>query len=219
MKRLLVGMLALAAATPAWAAKPDAATVIPKLVEAQASCRPQPVQTQVELTRCSLSATDVVWRAYDLDADMQKAQNAYQQEMLTIAQAADAGSISAEVQFRRVKSAEQTLRQAVFGRGVRVTDPGLDPTRMPTREDLVPLYPTKAATERKDGTAMMSCRVMRDGVLSACWIISEVPPGYGFGQAAIALSKLLKGRPATLNGQPIDGAEIRFALGFDPAWL
>ena len=50
-------------------------------------------------------------------------------------------------------------------------------------------------------------------------MLAGLAPGYGFGQAAIALSKLLKGKPATLNGQPIDGAEIRFALGFDPAWL
>jgi hypothetical protein len=219
MKRLLVGLLALIAATPAWAAKPDAATVIPKLVEAQASCTPQPAQTEVELPRCSLSATEAIWRAQDLDADMQKALSAYQQDMLSIAQAADARTISADIQYRRVKAAEQTLRQLVFGRGVRVTDPGLDPSHMPTREDLVPLFPTKAAAERKDGTAMMSCRVKRDGVLSACWIVTEIPPGYGFGQAAIALSKILKGTPATLNGQPIDGAEIRFALGFDPAWL
>ncbi len=219
MRRLLGALLALIAATPAWAAKPDASAVIPKLVEAQASCTPQPAQTQVDLTRCSLSATESVWRTYDLDAGMQTALGAYRQEMLAIAQAADAGTISAEVQFRRVKTTDQALRQAVFGRGVRVTDPGLDPTKMPTREDLVPLYPAKAATERRNGTAMMSCRVMRDGVLSACWIVAEVPPGYGFGQAAIALSKLLKGKPATLNGEPIDGAEIRFALGFDPAWL
>lgn len=217
--RWLVGFLALIAVTPAWAAKPDAATVIPRLIEAQASCSPQPAQTQVELTRCALSAAEAVWRTLDLDADMQKAVGAHREEMLTIAQSADAGSISPEVQFRRVKSADNALRQAVFGRGVRVTDPGLDPSRMPTREDLAPLYPARAATERKDGAATMSCRVMRDGVLSGCWIVAEVPPGYGFGQAAIALSKLLKGKPATLNGQPIDGAEIRFALGFDPAWL
>ena len=217
--RWLVGLLALIAATPAWAAKPDAATVIPKLLEAQSACSPQPAQTEVEHARCTLAATEAVLSAHDLDADMRKAVGAYRQEMLTIAQAADAGTISAEVQFRRVKSAELGLRQGVFGRGVRVTDPGLDPSRMPTREDLAPLYPAKAATERKDGAATMSCRVMRDGGLSACWIVAEVPPGYGFGQAAIALSKLLKGKPATLNGQPIDGAEIRFALGFDPAWL
>jgi hypothetical protein len=219
MKLSLVGMLSLMAATPAWAAKPDAATVIPQIVQAQASCVPQRVQTQVEITRCSLKATEVIWRTNDLDADMQKALAAYQQDMLNIAQAADARTITAEVQFRRVKTAEQALRQAVFGRGVRVTDPGLDPSHMPTREDLVPLFPTKAAAERKQGAAMMSCRVMRDGLLSGCWIVAEVPPDYGFGQAAIALSKILKGKPATLNGQPIDGAEIRFALGFDPAWL
>jgi TonB family protein len=139
--------------------------------------------------------------------------------MLTTAQAADARTINELAQFRQRARAEQALRLAMFGRSVRLTDPGLDEAAMPTKEDLVRVFPAKASAAKRDGQAVMSCRVMRDGALSACHILAEVPPDYGFGQAAIELSKLLRGKPATLNGEPIGGAEIRFALGFDPAWL
>jgi hypothetical protein len=219
MMRLLVGLLALVAATPAWAAKPDAATVIPKLLAARAACAQTAQTSEIEAANCTLAVDQAVWDAQDLDAGMKQALAGYRREVLDAAQAADAKTISADVLVRRRTQAERALRQAMFGNGVRFTNPGLDPSKTPTREDLVQVFPAKASAEKKDGQAMMSCRVMRDGVLSACWIVSEVPPGYGFGQAAIALSKLLKGTPATLNGQPIDGAEIRFALGFDPAWL
>jgi hypothetical protein len=218
MKALFIALTMVVAATPAWAAKPDAA-LIPKLVEAQAACDVQAPQGEVAITTCALSATQTVLSASDLDADMQKALIGYRQEALAIAQAADAHAITDEVQVRRRARAEQALRQALFGRGIRVTDPGLDPARLPTREDLVQVFPTKASSEKRNGEAKMACRVMRDGALSGCRIVSEIPPGYGFGQAAIALSKVLKGKPATLNGEPIDGVEIRFALGFDPAWL
>lgn len=217
MKQWLVGFLALFAATSAWAAKPDAATVIPRLLAGRAACVSQ--TSEVDAANCALAADQTVWGVQDLSDDMKQALADYRRETLESAQAADAKSISAEVLVRRRVQAERTLRQAMFGNGVRFTNPGLDPSKTPTREDLVQVFPAKASAEKKDGQAMMSCRVMRDGVLSACWIVSEIPPGYGFGQAAIALSKLLKGTPATLNGQPLDGAEIRFALGFDPAWL
>jgi hypothetical protein len=219
MRGSVLALLAMIAATPAWAAKPDAAALLPKLVEAQAACDAGQAHSEVEIATCSLSATETIWRTQDLDPGMQKALSDYRQETLTIAQAADARTISDEVLIRRRARAEQALRQAVFGRAVKVTDPGLDPSRMPTREDLVQMFPVKASAEKRNGQARMACRVMQDGVLSACRIVSEIPPGYGFGQAAIALSKLLKGKPATLDGQPIGGAEIRFALDFDPAWL
>ncbi len=219
MKRFLVGLAALAAATPAWAAKPDAGTVIPKLLAGRAACVQTAQTTEFEAATCAVTVDQAVWDAQDLTAEMKQALADYRRETLDAAQAADAKSISADVLVRRRAVAERTLRQAMFGANVRFTNPGLDPSKTPSREDLVHVFPAKASAEKRDGQATMSCRVMSDGVLSSCWIVSEVPPGYGFGQAAIALSKILKGKPATLNGQPIDGAEIRFALGFDPAWL
>lgn len=218
MKACLVALTAMIVATPAWAAQPDA-SVIPKLVEAQAACDAYASKGEVAIATCTLAATQTALSASDLDANMQKALTEYRQDILTIAQAADARSITDDVQVRRRARADQNLRQALFGRSVRVTDPGLDPNRLPTREDLVQVFPAKASAEKRDGQAKMACRVMQDGSLSACRIVSEAPPGYGFGQAAIALSKMLRGKPATLNGQPIGGAEIRFALAFDPAWL
>ncbi len=219
MKGFAAAFTMLMLATPAMAAKPDAATVTPLIVQAQAACYAQTDLTQTALVNCTWAAAQPVWRAQDLDPTMQKALADYRVEMLDIAQGADAKTVAQDDQFRRRARAEQQLRQAMFGRTVRLTNPGLDPAHMPSREDLVRVFPAKASAEKKDGQAMMSCRVMQDGALADCRVVSERPPGYGFGEAAVALASLFRAKPATLDGQPIGGAEIRFALDFNPAWL
>lgn len=219
MRGLFLSLIALAAAAPALAAKPEAATVLPQVLEAQAACYAKPAANRIEDADCTLTAAEAVWKAQDLDDAMRKALTDYRQEILEIARAADAQTLSEEAQFRRRARADQTLRQAMFGRTLRLTNPGLDPSQLPSREDLVRVFPAKASAEKQDGKAMMSCRVLQDGTLANCRVVSEVPPGYGFGQAAIALASKFRARPATLDGQPLSGAEIRFALDFNPAWL
>ena len=219
MRGLLFSLAAVAAATPALAARPDPATVLPQVLQAQAACYAKTPSSRVEDADCTLTAAESVWKAQDLDDAMRKALADYRQETLEIARAADAQTLSEEAQVRRWMRADQALRQAMFGRNLRLTNPGLDPTRLPSREDLVRVFPARASAEKRDGKAMMSCRVLQDGALADCRVISEIPPGYGFGQAAIALASKFKAKPATLDGQPLGGAEIRFALDFDPAWL
>lgn len=38
----------------------------------------------------------------------------------------------------------------------------------------------------KSGSAKLQCMVMADGTLQSCKVVSEDPPGEGFGQAALA---------------------------------
>lgn len=219
MRGTVFSLIALAVAAPALAAKPDAATVLPQVLEAQAACYAKPAASRTEDADCTLTAAESVWKAQDLDEAMQKALTDYRRETLEIARAADAQTLPEEAQFRRRARADQTLRQAMFGRAPRLTNPGLDPSQLPSREDLVRVFPAKASAEKQDGKATMLCRVLRDGSLADCRVVSEAPPGYGFGQAAIALASKFRARPATLDGQPLSGAEIRFALDFNPAWL
>ena len=219
MKNLVIGLLALTLATPAWAAKPEAASTIPQLFAARAACPPRPNQTQLEATQCVLAADQTVWNALDLDDSMKQAIAAYGRDMLETAKAVDAATLSESLMVRRRGQAELALQKAVFGRNVRLTSPGLDETRMPSKDDLVQVFPSAASAAKIDGKATMACRVLQNGALANCGVVSETPVGYGFGQAAVALSKSLRGKPALLNGVPVDGAEIRFALDFNPAWL
>lgn len=219
MRGLVFALLALMTATSARAAKPDAAVVLPQILDAQAACYAKPTASRADHAACMLDAAETVWAQQDLDTAMKQAWSDYRRETLDIAKTADAQEISDEIEARRHARADQVLRQTLFGRSVRLTGPGLDPTKLPSREDLVRVFPAKASAEKRIGKASMSCRVLTDGALADCRVVSEVPPGYGFGQAAVALASKFRAKPATLNGQPLGGVEISFALDFNPAWL
>jgi TonB family protein len=47
----------------------------------------------------------------------------------------------------------------------------------------------------KSGSAKLQCMVMADGSLQSCKVLSEDPPGEGFGEAALASAKTAKVRP------------------------
>ena len=74
------------------------------------------------------------------------------------------------------------------------------------------VYPGQALFESKEGRATLVCRARSDGVISGCAVEAEEPAGYGFGAAAISLSKRIKAGPCS-------GAEsesIRIPLKFVP---
>lgn len=68
-----------------------------------------------------------------------------------------------------------------------------------------------------DGDVKMSCRVDVKGCLYECQILSEAPPGLGFGDAALAMSKIFKMRPKTSNGEPVEGGQVTIPLHFAAA--
>lgn len=67
----------------------------------------------------------------------------------------------------------------------------------------------------KKGKAIISCEVSVQGTLLDCLVISETPEGSGFGGAALALSPQLLMKPATRNGTPIPGGQVRIPVNFD----
>jgi protein TonB len=76
--------------------------------------------------------------------------------------------------------------------------PGYD--QIPTSEDMAKYYPEKALEVGKEGGATLQCVVTKARALANCTIASETPPGFGFGDAALQLSKLFRMKRAAKPG-------------------
>lgn len=81
----------------------------------------------------------------------------------------------------------------------------------PTRESLLAVWPSDQLASEHGGHATLSCTVTVQGVLRACRVAEETPPGAGFGAAALALVPQLFFRPAMHNGQLIE-ATVRIPI-------
>ena len=93
----------------------------------------------------------------------------------------------------------------------QITDPiwvrSIDPAKAQA------LYPDAAANAGvKTGRAVVDCVVDHSGQLSGCKVISETPPGLGFGNAAVQIAGVMAINPWTLQGRPVEGAHIRLPL-------
>lgn len=74
-------------------------------------------------------------------------------------------------------------------------------------------YPVRAAEREKEGRVMLNCRVAADGRIN-CMIASETPEGWGFGAAAIQISRYFKMAPQTVNGEPTSGGQVTVPITF-----
>jgi len=78
----------------------------------------------------------------------------------------------------------------------------------PNAEQFHSLYPPAAYERGQEGRAVVECVVAADGRLS-CTIVSEDPPGWGFGEASLAASRSFRIAPATRDGVPTSGGRVR----------
>jgi hypothetical protein len=119
-----------------------------------------------------------------------------------------AAAISAE-------AAPQILAQAPVKTGAHkpvVVDPKWE--AMPNGDDFADRYPVAALGANISGAATLHCLVHINGDLYDCKAIREEPAGWGFGDASEALAANFKMRPKTVDGVPVDGAEVKFTINW-----
>lgn len=91
-----------------------------------------------------------------------------------------------------------------------VTNP--DWISRPTGQDLARYFPPGAIQAGVGGRVVMACVVAVNGFLTRCHIISEDPPGIGFGPATLALAPLFQMRPRTVDGVSQEGAGVHIPV-------
>lgn len=84
----------------------------------------------------------------------------------------------------------------------------------PSGAQLAGAYPGRALDLGVAGSVTLLCAVGVDGQVRDCKVAEETPRDYGFGPAALKLSRWFKIRPETENGQAVDGALVRVPLKF-----
>lgn len=88
---------------------------------------------------------------------------------------------------------------------------------MPNGEDLASLYPARAASLAVGGRSVVQCGITRIGTLTNCFIYSESPTAFGFGQAALEAARLYRAAPQDGNGRSTAGASVRVAMNWQAA--
>ncbi len=87
-------------------------------------------------------------------------------------------------------------------------------TRRPNGDEMADAFPERALRLDIDGRARLTCRVTGTGALTACDVLSEDPPDYGFGGAALRLSRDFQMRPVTPDGRSVEGARVEVPVAF-----
>lgn len=95
--------------------------------------------------------------------------------------------------------------------GVTITNPQW--LERPTGQDFASNYPGPALAQLVNGRVMLDCSVEATGRVS-CVTIEEMPIGWGFGEAAVRISRAFRMSPRLEDGQPTSGARVRVPIVF-----
>lgn len=90
--------------------------------------------------------------------------------------------------------------------GMLVT--GLTWLERPGAVDFARNYPHEAQRQNITGRVTLDCIVLDDGRLD-CTVLHEDPPGRGFAEATLRISRLFRIAPQTTDGTPTVGGRIR----------
>ena len=83
----------------------------------------------------------------------------------------------------------------------------------PSSQDFNRFYPTRALEREQEGRVMLDCLVDGGGRIS-CTVISEDPSGWGFGEAALRISRNFRAAAQTSDGRPTTGGRTRVPISF-----
>ncbi|MBG7615198.1 energy transducer TonB [Brevundimonas sp. BAL450] len=64
------------------------------------------------------------------------------------------------------------------------------------------------------GRVSLSCVIRLDQYLDQCRVVSESPPGRGFGEAGLVVSRYFRFRPPTQGGRPVEGRRVVVGVDF-----
>lgn len=84
--------------------------------------------------------------------------------------------------------------------------------RQPSTGDFTRHFPSRAIAEKVDGRVVLACIVQPDGAIK-CTVESETPQGYGFGDAAQALTPYFHAKPV-YRGMETAGGRVRVPIAF-----
>jgi protein TonB len=85
----------------------------------------------------------------------------------------------------------------------------------PTASELESAYPAAAFERRIEGRVRLNCVIAGDGSLT-CSVGAEEPAGFGFGAAALQLSRSFRAAPLTNTGAASAGRRVRLPIQFSP---
>ncbi len=89
---------------------------------------------------------------------------------------------------------------------------GLHWLRKPTGSDIAAVYPQRAIDETLSGRILIECQVTAQGRMSACIVLNETPVNYGFGDAALKLSRGFVLDPKAAYDSPLEGGVIALPI-------
>jgi His-Xaa-Ser repeat protein HxsA len=89
-----------------------------------------------------------------------------------------------------------------------------DWARKPSGDDMARYYPDRAQRMEVNGRATIRCTVTTKGTLENCVVTSETPEDFGFGDAALRLSRLFRMKPLSLDGLTATGKTVVVPIVF-----
>ncbi len=85
---------------------------------------------------------------------------------------------------------------------------------IPSQEEFSRVFPVEAARHNIGGKAVIHCKVNATGILSDCSVRKEEPEGFGFAEAALALTPNFLLAPKLSDGKPLFDGEIVIPIIF-----
>lgn len=90
---------------------------------------------------------------------------------------------------------------------------GVGWVRAPSQRDFERYYPRRALYSGQDGRVVLDCVADGRGRLN-CSVAEEAPRGFGFGNAAISISRQLRVQSRMPDGRSVEGGHLRLPLVF-----